>query len=70
MEPDALVEILKRDNASKFLEEHIFDRVPHVFNTDRSLFVGWKRTLAEARKGRVLNNRRSRTSIGILMFPT
>ncbi len=48
MEPDALVEILKRDSASKFLEEHIFDRVPHVFDTDRSLFVGWKRTLAEA----------------------
>jgi hypothetical protein len=48
MEPNALVEILKRDSASKFLEEQIFDRVPHVFDTDRSLFVGWKRTLAEA----------------------
>jgi len=32
MEPDALIEILKRDSASKFLEEHIFDRVP-TFST-------------------------------------
>jgi hypothetical protein len=48
MERDALVEILKRDSASKFLEEHIFDRVPHVFDTDRALFVSWKRALAEA----------------------
>jgi len=48
MERDALVEILKRDSAAKFLEEHIFDRVPHVFAADRALFVEWKRILAQA----------------------
>ncbi|MGH9733752.1 MAG: hypothetical protein ACRD8A_04075 [Candidatus Acidiferrales bacterium] len=48
MEREALVEILKRDSASRFLEEHVFDRVPHVFTGDRALFVSWKRALAQA----------------------
>jgi hypothetical protein len=48
MERETLVEILKRGSAGRFLEEHIFDRVPHVFASDRALFVDWKRSLAEA----------------------
>lgn len=48
MEREALIEALKRENANRFLEEHIFDRVPHVFADDRALFVGWKRALASA----------------------
>lgn len=48
MERGALLEILKRDSPDKFLEEHVFDRVPHVFAADRALFIGWKRALAQA----------------------
>jgi len=48
MEREALIEILKQGGASRFLEEHVFDRVPHIFAGDRALFVLWKRALGEA----------------------
>jgi hypothetical protein len=48
MEREALIEILKRHPPSRFLEEHVFDCVPHVFGGDRTLFVAWKRTLSDA----------------------
>lgn len=48
MERETLVGILKRDGADRFLEEHVFDRVPHVFAGDRDLFVSWRRALAHS----------------------
>lgn len=48
MEREDLLQALKHDSSSRFLEEYVFDRIPHVFANDRSLFVAWKRALAEA----------------------
>jgi hypothetical protein len=47
MEREALIGTLKRETPGRFLENYIFDRVPHVFADDQDLFVCWKRALAE-----------------------
>jgi len=48
MNRDALIENLQRVSASAFLEDHLFDCVPHVFADDRASYVIWKRTLGTA----------------------
>ncbi len=48
MERNTLIETLKRESVKGFLEEHVFDRVPHVFADNRSLFIEWKRALGAA----------------------
>ena len=48
MERKTLIDALKAMDAAKFLEEHMFDTVPHVFGGDRSAYIGWKRTLGTA----------------------
>jgi hypothetical protein len=48
MTRDSLIEALKSASVSKFIEEYLFDRVPHVFAENRPLFIDWKRVLSEA----------------------
>jgi hypothetical protein len=48
MDRDTLIETLQRVSAPTFLEEHLFDCVPHVFSGDRAAYVGWKRALSAA----------------------
>ena len=43
----SLITALKASKPSRFLEEHMYDRVPFVFGQDRSGYVTWKRILAE-----------------------
>jgi|SRR5579884_846990 len=45
MEREQLVTALQSLSAKRFLEEHVFDCVPHVFAGDRSAYVSWKRIL-------------------------
>ncbi len=48
MDRGALIDTLQRLSAPTFLEEHVFDCVPHVFAGDRAAYVGWKRALGAA----------------------
>ena len=48
MDRGALIETLQRLSAPAFLEEYVFDSVPHVFAGDRDAYVGWKRALGTA----------------------
>ena len=48
MDRDALIQTLQSVSAPVFLEEHLFDRVPHVFAGDRAAYVTWKRALGNA----------------------
>lgn len=48
MEREAIIEALKTGNVPRFIEEFLFDRIPYIFANDRTLFVGWKRSLASA----------------------
>ena len=43
---DALIKTFQNVSAPTFLEEHLFDSVPHVFAGDRSVYIAWKRELA------------------------
>jgi hypothetical protein len=43
----SLITALKASKPSRFLEEHMYDRVPFVFGHDRTGYVTWKRILAE-----------------------
>lgn len=45
MDREALIDTLKAMNAATFLEEHVFDSVPHVSGGDRGAYIGWKRAL-------------------------
>lgn len=45
MDREALIDALKAMNAATFLEEYVFDSVPHVFGGDRGAYIGWKRAL-------------------------
>jgi hypothetical protein len=42
----ALISALQSMTAAAFIEEHMFDRVPFIFNQDRGRYVVWKRILA------------------------
>ena len=48
MTPQNLIEDLQRQSIQKFLEEYLFDKVPHVFANDRAAYVAWKRVLSQA----------------------
>src|SRR5688572_4488286 len=48
MDREELKETLQRLSAPRFLEEHVFDCLPHVFNGDRAGYVAWKRALGTA----------------------
>lgn len=47
MERAAFISSLQSTLPTLFVEDHLFDRVPHAFGADRSLFAGWKRDLAQ-----------------------
>ena len=48
MNRNQLIEALQILSIHSFLEEYVFDSVPHVFNGDRASYVGWKRSLGTA----------------------
>lgn len=48
MDRNTLKDTLQHLSASRFLEEHVFDRVPHVFAGDRAGYVEWRRALGTA----------------------
>ena len=48
MDRNTLIQTLQSVSAPVFLEEHVFDRVPHVFGGDRAAYVTWKRALGSA----------------------
>jgi hypothetical protein len=45
---EKLIERLQTLSAPSFLEEYVFDSVPHVFDGDRTSYVAWKRALGAA----------------------
>ena len=47
MTREAVIQALRTSTPAAFVEDRLFDRVPAIFANDRSLFVNWKRTLAE-----------------------
>jgi hypothetical protein len=47
MDRETLIHALQAASASSFLEQHLFDSVPHVFEGNRSMYVNWKRELAK-----------------------
>jgi hypothetical protein len=48
MNREDLIQVLQSLSAPTFLEEYVFDSVPHVFAGDRASYVGWKRALGVA----------------------
>lgn len=48
MTREVVIAALHNLSAPTFLEEHVFDRIPHVFGQDRSAYVAWKRILGGA----------------------
>jgi hypothetical protein len=38
---------LESELPSRFIEDQFFDRVPHIFQSDRAIFAQWKRELGE-----------------------
>jgi hypothetical protein len=48
MNREELIQELQLLSAAAFLEQYLFDRVPHVFAGDRTSYVGWKRSLGMA----------------------
>ncbi len=45
---DDIIAALRSNSTDQFVREHLFDRIPHLFNGDRSAFVTWKDHLARA----------------------
>lgn len=48
MTRETLIQALQNGSAATFLEQHMFDCVPHVFAQDRSAYITWKRELGSA----------------------
>jgi hypothetical protein len=48
MNREDLIQALQSLSAPAFLEEYLFDSVPHVFAGDRASYVAWKRALGAA----------------------
>lgn len=44
---NALLQSLADSDASTFVQEHIFDRVPYAFEGDRGEYLNWKSMLAD-----------------------
>lgn len=47
MTREVVIESLRNDTPTAFVENYFFDRIPAIFGGDRDRFVAWKRTLAE-----------------------
>jgi len=47
MDREAFITLLQLETPTRFVEDQLFDRVPHIFREDRRLFAGWKRALGE-----------------------
>lgn len=47
MDRDTLLQQLTALSPSQFVEEFLFDRIPHIFSGRRQQFIDWKRTLGE-----------------------
>jgi predicted nucleotidyltransferase len=47
MNRDEFIAALRTKTPAHFVDDHLFDRVPAVFDADRAAFVSWKRALAE-----------------------
>lgn len=47
MTREHFIQSLRENTPAAFVETHLFDRIPVLFADDRSLFIGWKRALAE-----------------------
>ena len=47
MTREDLIQSLRNKTPSAFVENHLFDRIPAIFDGDRNLFVSWKRELAK-----------------------
>lgn len=45
MNREELIESLRTQNPSLFVETHLFDRIPAIFGNNRSTFIAWKRVL-------------------------
>ncbi len=48
MDRETMIQTLQHLSVPTFLEEHVFDSVPHVFAGDRAAYVSWKRALGVA----------------------
>lgn len=48
MDRDTLIQSLQTLSVATFLEEHMFDCVPHVFAAQRTAYIAWKRELGSA----------------------
>lgn len=47
MDREAFITLLQRETPIRFIEDQFFDRVPHIFQADRTAFSAWKRSLGE-----------------------
>ncbi|MDA1054413.1 MAG: hypothetical protein O3C40_28565 [Planctomycetota bacterium] len=47
MDRETLLQQLTSVAPSQFVEEFLFDRIPHIFSGNRRQFIDWKRTLGE-----------------------
>lgn len=47
MDREAFIALLQRETPTRFIEDQLFDRVPHIFREDRRVFADWKRALGE-----------------------
>jgi predicted nucleotidyltransferase len=43
----AFIKSLTTETPIVFIDNHLFDRIPAIFENDRPQFINWKRTLAE-----------------------
>jgi hypothetical protein len=48
MSRDKIIESLKRESPSAFLEMYLYDRIPMLFSDDRTQYIAWKRQLADS----------------------
>lgn len=44
---ETLIQSLKAETPAEFVDIHLFDRIPAIFNEDRPSFIRWKRILGE-----------------------
>lgn len=47
MTREALLESLRTETPTAFVDNHLFDRIPAIFGEDRAQFINWKRILAK-----------------------
>jgi hypothetical protein len=47
MDREDFIALLQRETPSRFIEDQLFDRIPHIFQEDRRVFADWKRALGD-----------------------